>query len=152
MKYNNVNFGGVGSAPKANIIRIAYSLSPNNAADGGTLQAAVQPSSSNVTPTLIGTFQPARTSSWGTYVIDTFYISGVPEGVQSLLFIAVTERYLLNLAWFELDYEETSAPTTAPPTISSAPSPTLGPDTFTPGDLSVSCDNGNLLLSTVGYI
>ena len=109
LKYNNVNFGGVGSAPKANIIRIAYSLSPNNAADGGTLQAAVQPSSSNVTPTLIGTFQPARTSSWGTYVIDTFYISGFPEGVQSLLFTAVTEENLLNLAWFELDYEELTA-------------------------------------------
>ena len=136
LKYNNVNFGGVGSAPKANIIRIAYSLSPNNAADGGTLQAAVQPSSSNLTPTLIGTFQPARTLSWGTYVIDTFNISGVPEGVQSLLFTAVTEENLLNLAWFELDYEETGAPTTAQPTISSASSATSGPGTYRmlPGD------------------
>ena len=219
MKYDNVNFGGVGSVPKANILRIAYSLNPGNANDGGTLQAAVQPSNNPspqltyvadnganafgslpleeacqgdcdtdadcsgpglycyqrdaledvpgcsgeassgsgkdycaVTPTLIGTFQPARTGSWSTYVVDTFFISGFPDGVQSLLFSAVTNRYLMNLAWFELDYVVTSAPTTPQPTVSSAPSPTLGPDTFTPGDLTVSCDSGNLILSTVSYI
>ena len=32
------------------------------------------------------------------------------------------------------------------------PAPTSAPDTFTPGELTVSCDNGKLLLSTVSHI
>ena len=95
--------------------------------------------------------------------IPTSSPTGVPTSAVSSFILydmnahQFTSKLILCIYYLSLleTLQPSNAPTSQPtsqPTDNPTPSPTLGPDTFTPGDLTVSCDSGNLILSTVSYI